>query len=96
MDLNGNGLLVEQDKLYLAMDVKSTDFDMDKFRYMCILSGCDYLPSLRGIGLIKAKKFIQSMSSNSDIYKVSIYDIIVQYNTYIERKKVNIIFTGSY
>lgn len=96
MDLNGNGLLVEQDKLHLAMDVKSTDFDMDKFRYMCILSGCDYLPSLRGIGLIKAKKFIQSMSSNSDIYKVSIYDIIVQYNTYIERKKVNIIFTGSY
>lgn len=96
MDLNGNGLLVEQDKLYLAMDVKSTDFDMDKFRYMCILSGCDYLPSLRGIGLIKAKKFIQSMSSNSDIYKVSIYDIIVQYNAYIERKKVNIIFTGSY
>ncbi|XP_035732567.1 exonuclease 1-like isoform X1 [Vespa mandarinia] len=69
MDVNGNGTLVEQDKLHLAMDVKSTDFDMDKFRYMCILSGCDYLPSLRGIGLAKAKKFIQSMNSNSDIYK---------------------------
>ncbi|KAL2728661.1 exonuclease 1 [Vespula squamosa] len=69
MDVNGNGLLVEQDKLHLAMDVKSTDFDIDKFRYMCILSGCDYLPSLRGIGLVKAKKFIRSMNSDSDIYK---------------------------
>ena len=24
------------------------------FRYMCVLSGCDYLPSIRGIGLNSA------------------------------------------
>ncbi|XP_043503386.1 exonuclease 1 [Polistes fuscatus] len=69
MDQNGNGLLVEQDKLHLAMGVQLTDFNIDKFMYMCILSGCDYLASLRGIGLIKAKKFIQSINnSNCDIY----------------------------
>ncbi|KAK2576478.1 hypothetical protein KPH14_005809 [Odynerus spinipes] len=68
MDMNGNGLLVEQDKLHLAMDMKSTDFNMDQFLYMCILSGCDYLPSLRGIGLSKAKKFI-TMNSNCDIHR---------------------------
>ncbi|XP_011860942.1 PREDICTED: exonuclease 1 isoform X2 [Vollenhovia emeryi] len=58
MDFNGNGVLIEQDRLYLAMDMKPEQFDMEKFRYICILSGCDYLPSLPGIGLGKARKFI--------------------------------------
>ena len=30
-----------------------------RFRQMCILSGCDYLPSLPGIGLRKAYKFFR-------------------------------------
>ncbi|XP_033215439.1 exonuclease 1 [Belonocnema kinseyi] len=67
MDINGNGLLVEQDRLHLAMGVRAEHFDMDKFRYMCILSGCDYLPSLPGIGLSKACKFILK-STEADIY----------------------------
>ncbi|XP_012534388.2 exonuclease 1 [Monomorium pharaonis] len=58
MDFNGNGVLIEQDRLHLSMDVKPEQFDMDKFRYIGILSGCDYLPSLPGIGLGKARKFI--------------------------------------
>ncbi|XP_011698856.1 PREDICTED: exonuclease 1 [Wasmannia auropunctata] len=58
MDLTGNGVLIEQDRLYLAMGVRPEEFDMDKFRHICILSGCDYLPSLPGIGLGKARKFI--------------------------------------
>lgn len=36
---------------------------------MCILSGCDYLPSIPGVGLIKARQFI-TRSSEPDIYKV--------------------------
>ncbi|GAB1869700.1 Exonuclease 1 [Camponotus japonicus] len=58
MDFNGNGVLIEQDRLHLAMNMRPEEFDMNKFRYICILSGCDYLPSLPGIGLAKARKFI--------------------------------------
>ncbi|XP_011155611.2 exonuclease 1 isoform X2 [Solenopsis invicta] len=58
MDINGNGVLIERDLLHLAMDVRPEQFDMDKFRHIGILSGCDYLPSLPGIGLGKARKFI--------------------------------------
>ncbi|XP_050464717.1 exonuclease 1 isoform X1 [Cataglyphis hispanica] len=58
MDFNGNGILIEQDRLHLAMNIRPEEFNMDKFRYTCILSGCDYLPSLPGIGLAKARKFI--------------------------------------
>lgn len=70
MDLVGNGVLIAQDQLYLAMDVKSEQFEMDKFRHICILSGCDYLSSLPGIGLGKARKFIMK-NTDQNIHKVS-------------------------
>ncbi|XP_076669656.1 exonuclease tos [Andrena cerasifolii] len=68
MDINGNGILVDQERLHLAMGLRSEHFSMDNFRYMCILSGCDYLPSLSGIGLNKAKKFIMK-NTDCDIHR---------------------------
>lgn len=58
LDLTGGGLLVEAQKLYLAMGCREERYHFDKFRRMCILSGCDYLDSLPGIGLAKACKFM--------------------------------------
>lgn len=69
MDQNGGGILIEQEKIHLSLNMQPEQFDMDKFRYMCILSGCDYLPSIPGVGLMKARQFI-SRSSEPDIYKV--------------------------
>ncbi|KYM99279.1 PREDICTED: exonuclease 1 [Cyphomyrmex costatus] len=68
MDLVGNGVLIAQDQLHLAMDVRPEQFEMDKFRHLCILSGCDYLPSLPGIGLGKARKFI-TKNTDRNIHK---------------------------
>lgn len=65
MDLNGNGVLIEQQKIPLAMKQHPNQFSMDKFRYMCILSGCDYLKSLPGIGLAKACKFIKKTADDN-------------------------------
>ena len=45
-------------------------FLLYRFRRMCILSGCDYLPSIPGIGLGKAFKFF-SQTTNDDINTVS-------------------------
>uniref|UniRef100_A0A182W3F5 Exonuclease 1 n=1 Tax=Anopheles minimus TaxID=112268 RepID=A0A182W3F5_9DIPT len=58
LDLTGNGRLVEANKLHLAMGCREDRYKFEKFRYMCILSGCDYLDSLPGIGLAKACKFV--------------------------------------
>ncbi|XP_033332620.2 exonuclease tos isoform X2 [Megalopta genalis] len=68
MDVYGHGTLVDQEHLHLAMGLQAEQFSMDSFRYMCILSGCDYLPSLSGIGLTKAKKFIM-LNTDCDIYR---------------------------
>ncbi|KAG7207302.1 hypothetical protein KM043_008970 [Ampulex compressa] len=82
MDIYGHGLLVDQEKLHLAMGMRLEHFDMDKFRYMCILSGCDYLPSLPGIGLTKAKKFI-TRNTDCDIYRA-----LTRLGSYLNMKSV--------
>ncbi|XP_076807798.1 uncharacterized protein LOC143451248 [Clavelina lepadiformis] len=45
-------------------------FTPDLFRQMCILSGCDYLPSVKGVGLVKACKALK-LSKSKDSYQVA-------------------------
>lgn len=67
MDANGYGTLVEKSKIPNCLGPRaSTFFTHDKFRWACILSGCDYLDSLPGIGLKKALKFLKP-TSNTDL-----------------------------
>ncbi|XP_051724948.1 exonuclease 1 [Ctenopharyngodon idella] len=68
MDKQGNGLEIDQCHLGRCKSLGNI-FTEEKFRYMCILSGCDYLPSLYGIGLGKACKLLR-MANNPDILKV--------------------------
>ena len=56
LDVNGNGTLVEMSKLNTCLGTKADQFNFEKFRYMCIMSGCDYLASLHGIGKKLQKK----------------------------------------
>lgn len=58
LDIFGACTLVDAEKLHLAMGCREDKFTMEKFRFMCILSGCDYVDSLPGIGLAKACKFM--------------------------------------
>nr|XP_012606800.1 exonuclease 1 isoform X3 [Microcebus murinus] len=68
MDQFGNGLEIDQARLGMCKQLGDV-FTEEKFRYMCILSGCDYLPSLRGIGLAKACKVLR-LANNPDIIKI--------------------------
>ncbi|XP_066527198.1 exonuclease 1 isoform X2 [Hoplias malabaricus] len=68
MDKQGNGLEIDQCHLGRCRSLGDV-FTEEKFRYMCILSGCDYLASLYGIGLGKACKLLR-MANNPDILKV--------------------------
>lgn len=58
LDLQGCCYLVDAEKINTAVNIRPDRFSFDKFRHMCILSGCDYADSLQGIGLKKAEKFI--------------------------------------
>ncbi|KAI9366713.1 PIN domain-like protein [Zopfochytrium polystomum] len=52
LDAQGGAVEVNADELGKIPDFKGWTFE--KFRQACILSGCDYVPSLKGIGLKKA------------------------------------------
>ncbi|KAK3787131.1 hypothetical protein RRG08_038650, partial [Elysia crispata] len=46
-----------------VLAIQNSFYSFEKFPYMCILSGCDYLPSLPGIGLVKACKVFENCAS---------------------------------
>jgi exonuclease-1 len=56
LDEQGNGELFERTKFDLKKEFGLENFE--RFRWMCILSGCDYLDNISGIGLAKAKKIM--------------------------------------
>ncbi|KAM7433475.1 Rad2 nuclease [Porites harrisoni] len=63
MDAYGHGMAIDLADLSKLTDLKLHEFTQEKFRHMCILSGCDYLPSVKGIGLHKALKLLRKSSS---------------------------------
>lgn len=63
LDMNGDGQLVEKSKIISVTQFDSAD-NFERFRWMCILSGCDYLENLPGIGLGKAKKLLKQVKKN--------------------------------
>lgn len=70
MDTLGNGIMIQKSRLNEVLEIQNGLYTFDKFRYMCILSGCDYLPSLPGIGLAKACKVFK-LARQTDMKTVS-------------------------
>ena len=60
---SGDCVLYEKEHLNRVFGLQADLFNFDKFRYMCITAGCDYLASLPGIGLGKAKNFWLKVSN---------------------------------
>ena len=62
MDANGHGQEITLDRVLMLCHqthLQITGWTLTQFREMCVLSGCDYLKSLKGIGLMKAHKMIR-------------------------------------
>ena len=69
MDREGNAVQLRHSvvRKRLANEVNCDDFALVQFQSMCILSGCDYLPSLPGVGLKKALKMVSSFGNIEEI-----------------------------
>jgi len=66
MNSGGDGIFINLDNLNKVRTVALESFTMEKFRHMCILSGCDYLSSIKGLGLYKAHKYLKK---STNVYK---------------------------
>lgn len=57
LDTSGNCRLYERSRLSKCFGPRGDEVSFEKFRRICILSGCDYLKNIPSIGLQSAKKF---------------------------------------
>lgn len=69
MDKFGQGVEFQHSKLQHNKDLNLTGFTKQMILEMCILSGCDYLQSLPGMGLKKAHALIKKFKSYDKIIK---------------------------
>jgi exonuclease-1 len=58
MDRQGNGIEVDLDRLDDVEELNFKTFSPDMLLTTCILSGCDYLDSIKGIGFKKAHRLV--------------------------------------
>lgn len=58
MDVYGNGDSIDLGDISTNTDFNFQNFNQDMILTMCILSGCDYLDSIKGIGFKKAFKLV--------------------------------------
>ncbi|KAI8573788.1 hypothetical protein RHMOL_Rhmol01G0302800 [Rhododendron molle] len=69
MDKFGQGVEFRYSKLQQNKDLNFTGFTQQMLLEMCILSGCDYLPSLPGMGLKKAHALMKKFGSYDKVIK---------------------------
>lgn len=78
IDRFGDGIEICMDKV--INDYKSTlyEYDAETIRHICILSGCDYLPSIKGVGLKTILKRYE-INKNTD---QALYNLQHQFRKY--------------
>ncbi|KAJ1718694.1 hypothetical protein LPJ53_006374 [Coemansia erecta] len=65
LDQYGSGRIFDRSRLAKVTEVDVSDWTDAQIRHMCIISGCDYVASLPGIGLKKAYRYVARSSSLS-------------------------------
>jgi exonuclease-1 len=69
LDNEGYGYEINMKDIGKLKEMNFAGFSKDMFLKMCILNGCDYLPSIKGIGLKKAYGLIKQSSDIEQIIK---------------------------
>ncbi|EEE55478.1 hypothetical protein OsJ_03659 [Oryza sativa Japonica Group] len=69
MDKFGQGVEFHITRLQRCRELDLNGFTMQMLLEMCILSGCDYLPSLPGMGVKRAHALIQKLKGHEKVIK---------------------------
>ena len=70
LDHEGYGYEIDLHNLGKATELNFAYFSKDMFVKMCILNGCDYLPSIKGVGIKKAHKLVKQSSDIREIIRL--------------------------
>ena len=64
----GVGEEIDMSRLSRCTKLNFCDWTHDMFTYLCVLSGCDYLPSLRGVGIVRAYQAVSRGRTPAGIF----------------------------
>ena len=67
MDWNGYGTEIDITDLKKVTCMSFDGFDEDMLLTTCIMGGCDYLESIKGIGFKKAHKYVTKAGGDLDL-----------------------------
>ncbi|CAL9066257.1 unnamed protein product [Musa banksii] len=72
MDRYGNGEEILMDKVFKSASdgLSFKDFDKELLTGMCVLAGCDFLPSIPGIGIKRAYSFVSKYKNLDRVLSV--------------------------
>lgn len=79
MDKFGNGKEIQLNLLGENTEMNFQTFTHTNFRHMCILSGCDYVNNVAGIGMVKAYKLVSKFRDPAKIFKALKLDTAVDF-----------------
>lgn len=82
LDTTGHCLLYERSKLGKCFGPHGDSVSFEKFRRICIMSGCDYLKNIPSVGLQSAKKFF--MMTKQDNIKL----LLPKLSTYLKSPRL--------
>lgn len=80
MDKFGQGVEFRYSMLQQNKELNFTGFTKQMLLEMCIFSGCDYLPSLPGMGLKKAHALVKKFKSYDKVI-TTVKQLIVALNS---------------
>ena len=69
LDRNGCGQMLDLKRLRLVNEIYLEHFTNDMFLDMCILSGCDYLDSIKGVGIKTAYQLVAKYKTTERILR---------------------------
>jgi 5'-3' exonuclease len=93
MDKFGQGVEFQITRLERNRELDLNGFTKQMLLEMCILSGCDYLPSLPGMGVKRAHALIQKLKSYekvNPVFSASIEHLSILLHYFMKKKKPSV------
>lgn len=74
LDKYGSCVAIKQDDFCACKDMDLTGWTEKEFRHMAILSGCDYLASVKGVGLLTAYRMMRKYKTAEKVIRMLQFD----------------------
>ncbi|KAI9485634.1 MAG: PIN domain-like protein [Benjaminiella poitrasii] len=69
IDRTGSGVEIAYEDIFKSPNLHMENFTQERVRHMCILSGCDYLPSVKGVGIKTSFEWFYELKTFDAVFR---------------------------